>query len=165
MHASTLRKGLFIAILVAVGSGAKADEPTPVARIIHIATVHLDGNASTRGGGGHPPEPFPEAALPRGGGLSLSGPTDDGAWRVRMFAFEPSQIVAFEGETLRLVFVGVQGPEHRVQVGDGPVLTVRRGSTTEAVVRAEAVGAIPFVSLDREPSMRGTILVVPRATR
>jgi plastocyanin len=82
-----------------------------------------------------------------------------------MFAFEPSQIVAFEGETLRLVFVGVQGPAHRVRVGDGPILSVRRGETVETRVRAEAVGAIPFVSLDREPSMRGTIMVVPRSDR
>lgn len=162
MH-HTIRRAA-IALLCAASmpaSTANAEPPaTPAPRIVHVATVHLDGNAGIRGSGGHPPEAFPESTLPAGGGLTLTPPGEDGAWRVRMFAFVPSEIVAVQGERLRLVFVGVQGPSHRIRVGDGEPQRLLRGATLAVDVDTSRPGRIHFESIDRAPSMRGSVLVV-----
>lgn len=162
-HASPLRAALAVAcVLNILPAPALADDPAPTTpRVVHVATVHLDGNAKVSGGSGHPPEAFPDAPLPQGGGLALTPPDDQGAWRVRMFTFVPSQIVAVQGEPLRLVFVGVQGPSHRIRVGDGEPQRLTRGTTLTVDVDTSRPGHVEFESLDRVPTMRGSVLVVP----
>lgn len=164
MRQSSLHFAIALACASMVLPAAAAGERRTAAaepRVVHVATVHLDGNAKVDGGAGHPPEAFPAAPLPAGGGLALTAPGEDGAWRVRMFAFVPSEIVVLQGEPLRLVFVGVQGPAHRIQVGDGAPQRLQRGTTLAVDVDTSRVGRIDFASLDRAPSMRGSVLVLP----
>ena len=85
-------------------------------REFYIKTVHIDGQTSTKGDADHKPEPFPDTAMPEGKGLVLTKPDEAGNWRIRAFAFEPSQIVVKAGETVRLHFVGVQGMSHSIHL-------------------------------------------------
>jgi plastocyanin len=132
-------------------------------RHFHIATVHLDGNTGLTATAAHPAEAFPTAAMPAGGGLLLSPPDAAGAWRMRAFLFQPAQLVIREGETVKLSFVGVQGPVHRIQVeGQGEPFTLQRGEVRTITLTADRPGIIAYRSLDRLPSMTGEILVLPR---
>jgi hypothetical protein len=142
---------------------AGAVQPFVGGRDVFIVTVHVDGNANVKGDASHPAEPFPADALPAGGGLSLTPPTDDGAWRMRTFVFEPRQVVVFQGDPVTLHFVGVQGPSHRIQIdGRSEIIELKRGEVKTVAVPAAAPGVIGFRSLDRLPSMQGSIIVLPR---
>lgn len=146
--------------------GAAAPAPAavePGTRHFHIVTVHLDGNANTRGDAAHPAEAFPAAAPPAGGGLLLRPPAPDGAWSVRAFVFHPSQVLVRQGDRVALTFIGVHGPSHRIAVdGREEVLTLRCGETATVTFTADRPGAVGFRSLDRMPSMAGEVLVLPR---
>lgn len=134
-------------------------------RQVFVATVHLDGNANAKGDAKHPPEAFPTEALPAGGGLLLTSPSEDGAWGVRAFVFEPRQVVVYQGAPVTLTFVGVQGPSHRIQVeGQAGIVELKRGETKSVVVPADKPGVIGFRSLDRMPSMQGSVVVLPKPT-
>lgn len=145
-------------------SPAAAAQATGNEREVIIATVHLDGNANTRGDAKHPAEPFPTTALPPGGGLSLTAPDADGAWRIRAFVFEPRQVVFVQGDPVTLTFVGVQGPSHRIQVdGVGEVIALNRGEVKSVTIPGDRPGVYGFRSLDRMPSMQGSVVILPRS--
>ena len=132
-------------------------------REVFIGTVHLDGNGNVKGDAKHPAEPFPVNPLPPGGGLSLTPPAEDGAWRVRAFVFEPRQVVVFKGGPVKLNFVGVQGPSHRIQIdGQSEIVELKRGEVKTVTIPTDVPGAIGFRSLDRLPSMQGSVIVLPR---
>ena len=128
-----------------------------------ITTVHLDGNTSIKGDASHPPEAFPTAGLPEGGGLILTPPDDSGSWRVRSFVFQPSQIVVLEGDRVTLHFLDVQGPSHTIAVqGHDELIALKRGEMKSMTIDAGEPGVINFASLERLPSMQGQIVVLPR---
>ena len=140
------------------------DQPMAGDRNVFIATVHLDGNANIKGDGNHPAEPFPAEALPPGGGLLLTAPAEDGAWRVRAFVFEPRQVVVFQGAPVTLHFVGVQGTSHRIQIdGQSEIIELKRGEVKTVTIAADTPGVIGFRSLDHLPSMQGSIVVLPHS--
>lgn len=127
-----------------------------------IATVHLDGKTSTKGDEGHPPEPIPVMQLPKGDGLVRNAPDADGVWSIRMFVFEPQQVVVRQGDEVWLHFVGVQGPSHRIEIdGQGAPLTLQRGEMKTVRFKAAEPGVIRFRSIDRAPTMQGQVLVLP----
>lgn len=128
----------------------------------HIATVHLDGNANTRGDAAHPPEPFPATPLTSSGGLMIRAPDDAGAWSVRAFVFQPSHVTAFEGDDVTLHFVGVHGPSHTIVVDGMAPVVLRRGEVRSIRLPAVKPGVIGFESSTRLPSMRGQLLVLPK---
>jgi hypothetical protein len=128
-----------------------------------ITTVHVDGNASIKGDAKHPPEAFPTAGLPEGGGLILTPPDDSGSWRVRSFVFQPSQIVVLEGDRVTLHFLDVQGPSHTIAVqGHDELIALKRGEMQSVTVDASEPGVINFASLERLPSMQGQVVVLAR---
>jgi plastocyanin len=128
----------------------------------YVVTAHIDGNASTLGGEGHPPEPIPSATLPVGGGLSIKA-SEEGKWRMRAFKFIPSQIVTTVGTELVIHFVGVQGPSHRIKVdGIAEEVQLKRGEVKTVTLRPAEAGAINFRSLDHQPSMSGQIIVLAK---
>jgi hypothetical protein len=136
---------------------------TSAPNAFYIATVHLDGNANIKGDAAHPPEAFPSAGMPDGGGLLLSEPDADGDWRIRSFAFHPAQIIVHQGEQVTLNFVGVQGPAHEIAIeGQDDVIELKRGEIRSVTLQASEPGIIHFASLGRQPSMQGQILVLPR---
>ena len=144
--------------------------PATGRREFFIATVHLDGRTGTKPQPAdpanffpHPAEEFPATALPGGGGLILKGPDESGDWQMRAFMFLPSQVVAMEGDTVVLNFVGVQGPSYRIAIeGRDGEIVLKRGETKSVVLNSVKPGVIRFESLDRLPSMVGQILVLPK---
>lgn len=132
-------------------------------RDIIIATVHLDGTANTQGDNKHPPEAYPTGTLPPGGGLQLTPPDETGAWRMRAFVFEPRQVVLFQGGPVKLTFVGVQGTSNRIAVdGVSDVIELKRGELKTVTIPGDKPGVIGFRSLDRLPSMQGSVVILPR---
>jgi hypothetical protein len=128
-----------------------------------ITTVHVDGSTSVKGDANHPPEAFPAAALPEGGGLVLTPPDHSGSWRVRSFVFQPSQIVVYEGDRVTLHFLDVQGPSHTIAVqGHDELIALKRGEMRSVTIDAGEPGVIHFASIERLPSMQGQIVVLPR---
>ncbi len=59
--------------------------------------------------------------------------------------------------------VGVQGPSHTNSIdGQKEPITLRRGEMKSARFVAEQPGTVRFVSVGREPTMQGSILVLRR---
>ena len=134
-------------------------------REFYIKTVHIDGQTSTKGDADHKPEPFPDTAMPEGKGLVLTKPDEAGNWRIRAFAFEPSQIVVKAGETVRLHCDGVQGMSHSIHVEGNDVdekFTLKRGHMHSIDLTPKTPGVIEIECYDHEPSMRGEIVVLPQ---
>ena len=181
LAAGLLAAGLLAAVPVGAQQGydpaaqpkkATAADAFPATshREFFIATVHLDGRTGTKPQPAdpanffpHPAEEFPATALPGGGGLILKGPDESGDWQMRAFMFLPAQVVAVEGDTVVLNFVGAQGPSHRIAIeGRDGEIVLKRGETKSVVLNGVKPGVIRFASLDRLPSMVGQILVLPK---
>ncbi|MGE3538566.1 MAG: cupredoxin domain-containing protein [Candidatus Tectimicrobiota bacterium] len=129
----------------------------------YIVTVHLDGKTSTRGDATHPPETFPTQELPAGGGIVMRQPDAEGTWQIRAFVFQPAQITVAQGDQVTLHFLGVHGPSHTIVVeGLGEKFVVRRGERHSVTFTADKVGTIRFLALDRQPTMQGQVVVLPR---
>ena len=144
-------------------SGAAAAPARPGEQVFHIMTVHLDAKTSVKGDASHPPEPFPSSAASTGGGLIVRPPDEQGTWSVRAFVFQPSQVVVRQGDTVVLNFVGVQGPSHTIAVdGQNERISLKRGEMKSLRFVAEQSGTIRFMSVGREPTMQGSILVLRR---
>ena len=126
----------------------------------YVATVHIDGNASTEGDTNHPPEAIPDSALPKGGGIAISK-GDQGKWRMRVFKFIPSQIISTVDKDITIHFVGAQGPSHRIKVdGVDEEIQLKRGEIKSITLHPTERGVINFRALDRQPSMSGQIIVI-----
>lgn len=173
-----------LAACLALPAAAQQYDPAPPARKataadafaatgrseFYIATVHLDGRTGTAAQAGdaatffpHPAEALPAAQPPAGGGLIVKGPSPGGDWQMRAFLFAPSQLVAVEGDTVVLTFVGVQGPSHRIAVeGHEGEIQLKRGETKSVVLDKVRPGIIRFASLDRLPSMVGQVVVLAK---
>ncbi len=144
-------------------AGADAGRPEAGEQVFHIATVHLDARTNVNGDAGHPPEPFPESAVSSSGGFIVRRPDEQGNWSVRAFMFQPSQVVVRQGDRIVLNFVGVQGPLHTIAIeGQNERISLKRGEMKTVRFVAEQPGTIRFVSVGREPTMQGSILVLRR---
>jgi hypothetical protein len=158
-------KAAFMISLILVSAYAeeydKKTQAAPSAPTEHyVATVHIDGNASTQGDLNHPAEAIPASELPKGGGISLSQ-GDQGKWRMRVFQFIPSQIISPVGKEVTIHFVGVQGPSHRIKVdGVEEEIQLKRGEIKTVTLHPTEKGVINFRSLDHQPSMSGQIITI-----
>jgi plastocyanin len=150
--------GLLFAVVLGTAPARSED-----VREFYIKTVHIDGTTSTKGDADHKAEPFPQAAMPEGAGLVLSKPDEAGKWRIRAFAFEPSQIVVKAGEPIRLHFIGIQGMSHSIHLeGDGvdERFTLQRGNMHTVDFTPKTPGVIEIECYDHKPSMQGEIVVL-----
>lgn len=117
----------------------------------YVATAHIDGNATTQGDENHPPEAIPDAELPKGGGISITK-GDQGKWRMRVFKFIPSQIIATVDQDITIHFVGTQGPSHKIKVdGIDKEIDLKRGEIETITLHPTKTGTINFRSLDHQP--------------
>lgn len=149
---------LAIASLVFPAYGAEVRE-------FYIETVHFDGNATTAGDADHPAEAFPDSTLPaKDGGLSLTPPNPAGNWKMRAFAFVPSQLMVGRGDSVRLHFVGVHGVTHPIHIEGKDVnekFTLTRGKVHTVNFTAKTAGIIEIECYAHLPSMRGQVVVLP----
>jgi len=129
-----------------------------------IKTVHLDGFANLKGiptgPDPAPPEKFPNSAIPAGGGVKLTPPDKTGAWKFRVFTFEPSQIVVKQGDEVTLHFADVQGAHYRITVDGVGTFPISRGQIHTISFPADKVGITNYWSPDHIPSMVGQIVVL-----
>ena len=132
-----------------------------------IKTVHLDGFANLKGiptgPDPAPPEKFPNSTIPAGGGVKLTPPDKTGAWKFRVFTFEPSQIVVNQGDKVTLHFADVQGAHYTIAVDGVGSFPISRGQIHTVSFTADKVGIINYRSPDHMPSVVGQIVVLPRA--
>lgn len=149
--------------LALLALGLSAGAARAESKEFYISTVHLDGNTALTAGADHPAEPFPASTVPAGGGMILSKPSDAGNWRMRVFTFHPAQLVVRQGDEVTLHFVGVQGVAHKIKVdGVAEELAIKRGEMKSVTVKADKPGTIAYVSTERQPSMRGEIVVLAK---
>jgi len=131
-----------------------------------IKTVHLDGFANLKGiptgPDPAPPEKFPNSTIPAGGGVKLTPPDKTGAWKFRVFTFEPSQIVVNQGDKVTLHFADVQGAHYTIAVDGVGSFPISRGQIHTVSFTADKVGIINYWSPDHMPSTVGQIVVLPR---
>ena len=131
-----------------------------------IKTVHLDGFANLKGiptgPDPAPPEKFPNSTIPAGGGVKLTPPDKTGAWKFRVFTFEPSQIVVNQGDKVILHFADVQGAHYTIAVDGVGSFPISRGQIHTVSFTADKVGIINYWSPDHMPSVVGQIVVLPR---
>jgi plastocyanin len=132
-----------------------------------IKTVHLDGFANLKGiptgPDPAPPEKFPNSTIPAGGGVKLTPPDKTGAWKFRVFTFEPSQIVVNQGDKVILHFADVQGAHYTIAVDGVESFPISRGQIHTVSFTADKVGIINYRSPDHMPSVVGQIVVLPKA--
>jgi hypothetical protein len=131
-----------------------------------IKTVHLDGFANLKGiptgPDPAPPEKFPNSTIPAGGGVKLTPPDKTGAWKFRVFTFEPSQIVVNQGDKVTLHFADVQGAHYTIAVDGVGSFPISRGQIHTVSFTADKVEIINYRSPDHMPSVVGQIVVLPR---
>jgi plastocyanin len=131
-----------------------------------IKTVHLDGFANLKGiptgPDPAPPEKFPNSTIPAGGGVKLTPPDKTGAWKFRVFTFEPSQIVVNQGDKVTLHFADVQGAHYTIAVDGVGSFPISRGQIHTVSFTADKLGIINYWSPDHMPSVTGQIVVLPR---
>jgi plastocyanin len=132
-----------------------------------IKTVHLDGFANLKGiptgPDPAPPEKFPNSTIPAGGGVKLTPPDNTGAWKFRVFTFEPSQIVVNQGDKVTLHFADVQGAHYTITVDGVGTFPISRGQIHTVSFTADKVGIINYWSPDHMPSVTGQIVVLARS--
>ena len=113
-----------------------------------IKTVHLDGFANLKGiptgPDPAPPEKFPNSTIPAGGGVKLTPPDKTGAWKFRVFTFEPSQIVVNQGDKVTLHFADVQGAHYTIAVDGVGSFPISRGQIHTVSFTADKVGIINY---------------------
>jgi plastocyanin len=156
-----MTKPLVMALALAMGLMAAPALAEP--REYVIVTVHVDGNTGINASADHPAEAFPQEPMPPGGGMILTKPNADGKWRMRAFVFHPAQIVVRQGDEVKLTFVAVQGPAHKIKVdGVAGEIALKRGEFRSVTLKADKPGTIAYAGVDRLPSMRGEIVVLPK---
>jgi plastocyanin len=126
-------------------------------RTFYISTIRFDGTGNVT------EEPFPNSTLPAGEGLALSPPDEEGDWSIRMYAFDPSQIVVYEGDQVTLNFVGVNAEVHNITVNRyAEPFELHRGELKTVAFTAVTAGTIDFICQIHQPTMHGQIIVLPR---
>lgn len=151
-------------LLLFTSATAIAHADSKEVREFYINTVHVDGVTSVHGDANHDPEAFPTETLPDGRGMSLTEPDESGKWKIRSFAFVPSQMTVRKGDRVRLHFVGVQGKKHTIHVeGEGvdEALVVTRGLKRVVEFTAGEPGVVEIECYDHEPNMRAEVLILP----
>ena len=109
-------------------------------------------------------EPFPTEKLPSGEGYVIRSPDQSGRWEVSTYLWMPSQIVVHQGDEVILEFVGINGASHPTEIkGLGKAFTLKRGHVMRVDFKAERPGVYPVICNAHLPSMRGEIVVLPRA--
>src|SRR3990170_3085742 len=100
---------LGVLVFVAFWPAASA-APPPATRTFTMAAVEPKGGTTVD------KEPFPRDPLPEGKGYVLKEPDPKtGRWEVSTYRWEPSQIVVYQGDTVVLEILGVNGDAHPPQ--------------------------------------------------
>ena len=150
------------AVLLAIAAGCGGDDGAsasiePTTRTFFMEAVEPKGSTSAE------KEPFPTEALPEGGGYKLEEPDEEGNWVVETYTWAPDQIVVYEGDTVNLEIVGINGARHDSLIEKYvDEFVVERGKLTSLSFVADKAGVFKIVCTIHPPAMTGELLVLPR---
>jgi FtsP/CotA-like multicopper oxidase with cupredoxin domain len=135
------------------GHGQAAGE-----RVIYLAAIEPKGGVTVD------KESYPAAPLPKGGGYVLNPPNPQGRWEVSVYQWSPSTIVVRQGERVTLEIVGINGAKHSGHIDKyhPDHFEVKRGQITRVQFTADTPGIFKIHCKEHEPSMEGTLVVLPR---
>lgn len=151
----TASLGLAAATLAVADDAAVHGKPVPGKRIITMAAVEPKGGTTLD------KEPFPQQALPGGGGYMLKKPDASGRWEVSTYRWEPSQIIVDQGDEVTLEILGINGDEHPgVIEGYGIGFVVKRGQVSRVTFKADKAGVFRILCHKHHPSMHGELIVL-----
>ncbi|MDR7522897.1 MAG: hypothetical protein QN168_10570 [Armatimonadota bacterium] len=163
---NTTRVGLMLGLGVIVLAVALAlprsgaGQSAPAKRTIYMAAVEPKGGTTVSS------EPYPanSPALTAGPGYVLKAPDGTGRWEVSTYQWQPSFILAGEGDDVTLEIIGINGAEHTsfIEGINVPAFTVKRGQVTTVNFRASRPGFYRIVCSSHLPSMVGYLVVLPR---
>ena len=148
--------------LVVVGALISACTSTNAAKLaagertIYLAAIEPKGSTTVE------KEPFPDEALPPGGGYVLKEPDDTGTWTVETYRWLPGEITVVQGDEVTLEILGINGTSHPTTLeGYDLSFEVERGKLTTVTFTADKAGIFRFVCSVHSPSMTGTLVVLP----
>ena len=141
-------------LLVGLALGVQAAEE----RVIYMAAIEPKGGVTVD------KEPFPAAALPKGGGYVKKAPDQNGRWEVSVYQFSPSTVVVKQGERVTLEIVGINGAKHSVHIEKFHPnhFLVKRGEIGRLQFTADTPGIFKIHCEEHQPAMEGTLVVLPR---
>src|SRR5215207_4539729 len=116
-----------------------------------------------RGGVNVGQEPFPSAALPAGGGYVMRPPDQSGRWEVSAYLWSPGQIVVRRRRRRHRFRRHQRGVDPTEIKGLGKAFVLNRGNVVRVEFKADRAGIYPLVCATHQPSMRGEIVVLPKA--
>lgn len=150
--------GLAPSLAMAADTHQTHGEPLAGKRTITMAAVELKGGTTVD------KEPFPQAALPEGGGYLLKKPDASGRWEVSTYRWDPAQVIVNQGDEVTLEIIGINGDVHPgVIEGYGVSFSVKRGEVTRVSFTADRAGVFRILCDKHHPSMHGEIIVLPAA--
>ena len=156
-----LRRSFVVSAVVlagATGLAASATSASAEKRFFTILAVEPKGGVTTD------KEPFPQEALPKGGGYVMSQPDEKTRrWEVSAYIWQPSQIIVNEGDEVTLEFVGINGATHPTTIAAfGQTFTLKRGHAHRVTFKADKPGIFGIVCSTHQPSMSGELIVMPK---
>lgn len=126
-------------------------------RDIYMAAVEPKGTTTVD------KEPFPTTALPAGDGYGLKAPNEKGEWTIETYMWSPGSITVTEGDRVRLHIVGINGAIHPSTISGYDIgFRVKRGEVTTVEFVADKSGIFDIRCDIHQPSMTGTLVVLPR---
>ena len=141
--------------LLGLSSRAQAAEE----RVVYLAAIEPKGGVTVD------KEPYPTAELPQGGGYVKKRPdAASGRWEVSVYQFSPATVIVRQGERVTLEMVGINGAKHSVHI-DKYVpnhAVVKRGEIGRVKFTADTPGIYKIHCEEHQPSMEGTLVVLPR---
>lgn len=149
------------AVLLILSAGCGNDDSeaqsAPQTHTFYMEAVEPKGSTSVE------KEPFPEEALPEGGGYALDEPDEDGNWVVETYTWAPDQLVVHEGDTVNLEIIGINGARHESFIEEYvDEFVVERGKLTSVSFVADKAGVFKIVCTVHPPAMTGELLVLPK---
>jgi plastocyanin len=155
----TLTAGITMIVMVAAACAAGGQSRIePGQRTVYLAAIEPKGGTSVES------EPFPETALPGGGGYILKEADETGRWEVSTYRWSQNEIVVMEGDEVTLEIVGINGASHPSTIeGYDIEFDVKRGELTTLSFTADKPGVFRFTCHIHQPSMTGTLIVLPRS--
>lgn len=144
-------------VALAVALAVEIPRAQAQGRVIHMAAVEMKGGTQRE------KEPYPETPLPLGAGYVKTPPNAAGRWEVSAYQWSPGTIVIQQGETVTLEIVGVNGDVHPATIpGIVDSFSVKRGEITRITFTASKPGLYSIICTKHVPSMRGTLVVLPK---
>lgn len=147
----------FVLILSACGGDNGEAQSAPQTHTFYMEAVEPKGSTSAES------EPFPQEALPDGGGYKLEEPDEEGKWVVETYTWAPDQLVVHEGDTVNLEIIGINGARHESFIEEYvDEFVVERGKLTSVSFVADKAGVFKIVCTIHPPAMTGELLVLPK---